>query len=810
MPDVDAIAIKCPNCHKRFRVKKSVIEQSSKRAVKCPSCGGAIPLEREPAQPASQESPRKKSQTQVGLPGRGGATTDEDLRKLLLQAKRKRSTDAPRREAIRAPLGPADDTQPESQVPEDTQPDANDMTLPVGRSARTARELGTAGGPPPTPLPSRPRLDTPRAGARMQTFGTRHEPDEPTYTGPAPGRTPKVTPSKEDLGRFLVPGNYYVRVEDVIYAPVPHTTVAELVDAGVMLGVDEIAAEDGEWTTIVAGGPLGGLRGRLSHRAHHMLARAASARPASEYGRPPADEGRSEPLSGVSQTTGGAPSDADDTLAAPTADDTPGVLPAPAKKKSRAPLFVVAAFFLAMTGIAAALLLVPGVTDQLTAQIMREEPPEEPVDETPTLPATGVAVAEEPPPPDPTPAYQSAHAAIDSAVAVADSIDGLLNGAREHGPEELATTLMWMKWLRSPEDLDSHDLMQRMMKRGDYRQARQVANWLVATEGESDKLEKLVKESLEKQFAEETDVEISAGEFARILRVEPGHRPALVLEKKNGERWIFWPDLGKEGWRGDIAVYRLCQLMVCHFSIPETRSAVVDKKAWKALVRASEESVAEIAKKMRSDFDWSQKGVLRGSLRFDPGGARWPVEATSIWRPWLTAGTGTSKLDQSSEEAHHAVAFFGAEKVIPELDGVGARQLARQVSDLLLVDYLVSNWNRFAPVEEEWGTRTHITDGLVVSVDDSAAFLGEDSVRVRGRFSWASRFSRTTIESLRKLDSDEVGPLLFPEASKAEKEKLELLWSQRRKALRRIDKLVKKYGADDVFSLDAPAKPAKP
>jgi hypothetical protein len=751
----------------------------------------------------------------------------------------------------------ADQTQPSLNVPDDTRPDprphsgVGDATLPMGQAAFTADDLGTSdearstASDAPANRSRRPRVDTPRAGAQMANLSrpsrARPEPpegitppevDEPTYTGPTPGRAPKITPTDHELERFLKPGNYFVRVEDVVYAPVTEKALADIVDAGVILGVDEIATEDGVWSAIDTGDLLGGIKARLSHRAHHILSRVAEKKPASEYGRSPLDDPAPAraPDPADSALTTELPTRQDEADApnvavqqAPPADgdvaaeetDTPHEEQKSEQPKRRWWLRIpLALLLLTATGAAGAWFVIPQQVEKIVRDVAKQDRVRAILGDVPTTEPRPKLVAEpdvgreteEPESVDPTPAYQSAFAAVVSARAVANSIDGLLKGAKEAGDEEAITTLSLAKWQREPTAVDGEDLTGRLMDRGDWKNARHVANWLLATRGESEDLEKIVTETLERQFGDQSPLELTTKRFKRIVHVDPGHRPAVILEDAEGARWTVWPDLGDDHWRGDIAVYRLCQLMVCHFEIPQTRAMTVERKTWRALVKASSDTVAEMIKNLRGDFDWEEK-LLHGSIRRVPDAVPWPIEATSIWRPWLTTGSkGPRQLTADATDGHLRVAFVGAEKVLPEVEGFAARQLARQISSLLMIDYLVGNWNRFAPREDQWGSRTVISHGLIYSIDDSAAFLGDDSVRVKGRFSWSQRFSKATVDSLERLEEEEVNEFLFPDADKEEKEKLENLWAQRRRALRRVRKLVKEYGAEDVFALDGPRK----
>lgn len=825
---------------------------SGRSAVKCPKCSTAIPLPSDghsstpraghhqaalpPSPPKRPTNPGDSDDTADDRP----KASDAQLRKMLLRAKRKRSDES---NESRVRGGLADRTIPDLKTPpsDDTDPDYGmDVTMPIGRGAVTAAELGTdsrsrgdfgadrAGERVGAATIKRTRHDTPRAGAKVPAPSLRapsappaiERPvvDEPTYTGPMPGRTPHITPSGSDLSRFLEPGDYLVRVEDSVYEPVSEKDLVRLLNAGVFFAIDELCPKkDNRWIPISSPELFADLKGRLAHRAHHMLARVVKPQPASDFGRPAPDEPEPPPVEQLSQpqampqpafelsTSLGEPSEpveAPPTQPSVIVDEEAAVpeQPTAPSKKRLLMLVVPLVMVLGVVFVGIIAMVVPGATDWMAAS--SDGATLEDIDAG-NLEVLGKNDG----PADPVPAFQSAFSGVAGAHAYADSIDGMLSVANEVGDEEASMTLAFEKWKRQPSSVEARPLIEKLMARKRWQAARQVANWTAVSDGDSDELTAVINTSLEKQFqAEEEALEISTDRFTRIVRVDPGHRPALILQDTSGAQWTVWPDLGEREWRNDIAVYRLCQLIVCHFRIAETREVVLSKKTLRKLADASDAGANEMTTKLLPDFAWGGNGEVSGSIRPLPTGAPWPIELSQIWRPWLTAGSGLAPLQDDVREAHHQFAFFGAERVYPELQGVSARQLARQVSSILLVDYLVNNWNRFAPNEENWGSRTNIDDGLVYSVEDSAAFFDGDSVRVRGRFSWSKRFSRATVESLKNLKEDRAEQLLFPNATKAEKDKLDDLWQQRTRALRRISKLVKKYGADDVYALDGASR----
>jgi hypothetical protein len=92
-----------------------------------------------------------------------------------------------------------------------------------------------------------------------------------------------------------------------------------------------------------------------------------------------------------------------------------------------------------------------------------------------------------------------------------------------------------------------------------------------------------------------------------------------------------------------------------------------------------------------------------------------------------------------------------------------------------------------------------LVDGRLVSVTNAAAFQPRESNRVRGRFGWTSRFSADFVDSVRRLERDKVDPVLFPDATRAERARLEVFWDQRDKFLTRVDAVVDRRSKESVL-----------
>jgi hypothetical protein len=122
---------------------------------------------------------------------------------------------------------------------------------------------------------------------------------------------------------------------------------------------------------------------------------------------------------------------------------------------------------------------------------------------------------------------------------------------------------------------------------------------------------------------------------------------------------------------------------------------------------------------------------------------------------------------------------------------------ARGVAGMLLLDYLIGNWERYARPDQ--GINAAIEGGELVSLYQGTAFPARTSSRVKGRFDYFSRYDAAMVEGMRQVSPELLDEVLFPEASGAERAGLRVFWERREDALKRIDAQVKKYGAEKVL-----------
>ena len=343
-----------------------------------------------------------------------------------------------------------------------------------------------------------------------------------------------------------------------------------------------------------------------------------------------------------------------------------------------------------------------------------------------------------------------------------------------------------------------------LLEAGEFSRARTIAVQGIQLDDASTDFEALFERSVRENPALAA-YEVVELEPERLEKRERDDRTELAVFGGGEHVSTFKPSQSgwEDDWRADIASWRLCQVMVCAFEVPRTRPARISRAAVEKLM--GDDGVP-------GGLSWTSAGdegtgeYVYGSLQDAvPGAARWPIESVGLWRPWLDAGDHPDLKAVEPEDALSDLKSLEPnfyEPIVSELDGATVPEMAAQVSSVLLFDYLTNNWDRFRNGEPNWGTNLHFAHGDLVSMHNGGAFQPRASTRVKGRFSWTSRFSRDTITSLRAMKPEMVSPLLFPDASAAERAKLKVFWDQRDRALGRVDELLEAHGEQDVLAFD--------
>ncbi|MFU8806328.1 MAG: hypothetical protein ACNA8W_21130, partial [Bradymonadaceae bacterium] len=581
-----------------------------------------------------------------------------------------------------------------------------------------------------------------------------------------------------EIHKVLGRGAYRLRIETVVYEPVDKDGLTQLIKGGVLLGAEEIAEADGDWMPVSEHPVFDELRRKMAAEAHLLLSKfsqgrkEASSRP--EANQPDGSVSElnvdSEALAQVTQeldeildATGELlPGQHDEDAPKPPVPRLPVPKPPALKppvpkpsalkppvpkppvpkvvvakvedpvqesevppKKSRKGLFI----GIAVVVIGGIVAVVVGGTDFLST--LSSSP----------VPADGVAaVADEPPPvPGLADAVGAAHSQVNAALPLAlANPDEHLAWARERlsqGDAESAAVVLGAHWDGEDREAVFEPYTQALLGAGQYQRVRELSLEAMS----HDALKAQAEATFKKGIAD--DGLIGSTEPLLISR-ETGHRLVdvqvvrgvhqLIVETDDG-RFAFKPTQPDfSDWRSELAAYRLCELVLCHFQIPTTLYARLDKSELDAH-----------SGNLEGPWSWQESSsgtsFIEGSLQaLVEETSPWPIEIVSTWRDWLTLAGAMESLDEPT------------------------RMLARQVSDILVFDFLTNNWTRFSSNRERFGENSLVADGTIFSIHNGDTFQPRASQRVQGRFEWTSRFSRTMVHAIRGLEPDVVNEILFP------------------------------------------------
>ena len=265
-------------------------------------------------------------------------------------------------------------------------------------------------------------------------------------------------------------------------------------------------------------------------------------------------------------------------------------------------------------------------------------------------------------------------------------------------------------------------------------------------------------------------------------------------------------DLRQTMYRSGIAFYRLCQILGCHFQIPVTRHAQFSRSDFNALYSAS---TSPKNKAYRAKFDhliWDKSsGTPTLHLAYKewiPSFGGFPIENTRAWSSYLDPRVSEyPSLDKFMNKIYeYPNSRRNVKKALSYLEGLTTRDILQQISDLILVDYLTNNWDRFSGAADNYGANCHITTGGIIAIDNDAAFPAWHAPRVVKRLHFVRVFSRTLVENLRLLNPHELISRLIPDPTREELKSYERFKERRKDALHYIDNLIQKYGEDAVLA----------
>ena len=309
-------------------------------------------------------------------------------------------------------------------------------------------------------------------------------------------------------------------------------------------------------------------------------------------------------------------------------------------------------------------------------------------------------------------------------------------------------------------------------------------------------------------------IEVTDEMCDEIAPLGGGSTLTFKFKKKGENLGAFKPlqNRKQSNYRAEIAAWRVCELLQCDFRVPWNRPVKVERNMFNKLYNRSTSSKREAYRKELVDLTWTKEGeryYVYGTLKdWVPDFTRFPIEKTSMWRPWLSQDKfiENDKYPPLREALQPLNGQPFTQKLYTEIlrqaPDLTTELLASQISQVLVFDYLIGNWDRFSGVPEWAGVNCQFKDNKIVSIDNGASFPAYSNDKVYERFMMTERFSMHMIDSLRALDKAQTFKLLFPDPSAYETSAFEQFWKQRSALLTRIDSLSQTYGSKRVLSFE--------
>jgi hypothetical protein len=337
-----------------------------------------------------------------------------------------------------------------------------------------------------------------------------------------------------------------------------------------------------------------------------------------------------------------------------------------------------------------------------------------------------------------------------------------------------------------------------------FSEARAVSRALMVREAEGAQAVFMEAIKKDQELSGTQALVLEQGEQADAIEVMDTDRAiTLKLVKDGAPAFAFkasqagWED----GWRVDVASWRLCELIGCGFVVPRNRAAKIEEGAFKEMAKGAPAGlVRELRWVSEKGEDGKRRRVLYGALEDWPSeGVSYPIVRTEGWRDWVDVDKDLKLLDAAFADSLSGFSTPSRPELKGEADGVGVRAVGSAMAGVISFDFLTNNWERFVGTKTHVGPGIQLIDGEVVVFDHGTAFAPRASTRVEDRFGWISRFNGGTVAALRVLEKKTVDATLFPDASSAERARLRVFWGQRGKFLRRVDGLIKRYDAARVM-----------
>ncbi len=278
---------------------------------------------------------------------------------------------------------------------------------------------------------------------------------------------------------------------------------------------------------------------------------------------------------------------------------------------------------------------------------------------------------------------------------------------------------------------------------------------------------------------------------------------------KDGETIAAYKPFQKRyqsNYRSEIAAYKLCPKMKCGFDIPVNIPVYFDYNDFSKIYSRNpanlksefEEIIPTRLPDGKTRIDGTRKDWIKDFAEF-------PIEFSNIWKPWLNPGTTRDELQKPASDLiptiakRHKRGDKYAQRLAPHLENLSQYDLARQISNMLVFDYLINNWDRFSGSPTLYGVNSQFANGRFMSIDNGAGFSQTPHEKPNKWLHTISRFSKTTFLAIKNFDENEMRDYLFPNASQFEQDKFKTFWSLRQKYLDYVQECIDKNGEEETF-----------
>lgn len=260
--------------------------------------------------------------------------------------------------------------------------------------------------------------------------------------------------------------------------------------------------------------------------------------------------------------------------------------------------------------------------------------------------------------------------------------------------------------------------------------------------------------------------------------------------------------------RSEIAAYRLCPLMRCRFDIPVNHPVWFTYRRFSGLyARIPSNPPDELRELDLVKVDGVDR-VVGTQKAWVAEYAFFPIEMENWWKPlfeapkeYLLKAKAAEMLDaQELQKRHNGTKI--ANDLVTHFGTLTQYALALQLSNLLVFDFLVNNWDRYSQKEEFWGVNCQFSHGRFMSIDNGASFPQTPNPRPERHLHGIRRFSRLTYEAIGALEHDRTLERLYPDATELEKKRFETFWKQRERYLAYVEGLISEYGESETLFFD--------